>query len=222
MKVSGSGPAASEGSLVDTLLVCYAAGTLSEPLAVLVASHLQIKAENRIYVEDLEAAGGLLLEGIEPVPLPDRDRRLASVEARARTVEPEPPGPQAPNDLLPPALRAYFGQAFDECRWRVLLPGLKQCRITTDAGTEASFLRCGAGKTLPAHTHGGLEVALVLAGGFRDTAGQYARGDIAVADDKVNHQPVVDRDGDCIIFLVLEGSLRLTGPFGRVFHWILG
>lgn len=213
----------SQGRLIDTLLASYAAGTLSEPLTVLVASHLQIKAENRLYVEDLEAAGGMLLDEIEPVPLPDHDRRLASVQC-SRTAAPgnKSAAANGANDLLPPALRAYFGGAFDACRWRVLLPGIAQCRIENDTTEEVSFLRCRAGKTIPIHTHDGLEVALVLTGGFHDASGQYARGDIAVADDKVEHRPIIDRDGECIIFLVLEGSVRLTGPFGRLLQRIIG
>lgn len=221
MNANGSDP--SEGRLIDSLLASYAAGTLSEPLAVLIASHLQIKAENRLYVEDLEAAGGMLLGEIEPVPLPDLDRRVASVQSRRATIaEQTSSAAKAADDLLPPALRAYFGDGFDACRWRMLLPGIKQCWIEKDAAAEVSFLRCRAGRTVPAHTHDGLEAALVLAGGFCDAFGQYTRGDIAVADDKVDHRPVIDRDGECIIFLVLEGSVRLTGRFGRLLQRIIG
>lgn len=221
--MSASQPDLLQGRLIDTLLASYAAGTLSEPFTVLVASHLQIKADNRLYVEDLEAAGGILLDEIEPVPLPDRDRRLASVQSsRAAVTGKKFSGAKGANDLLPPALRAYFGSAFDACRWRVRLPGIQQCRIAKDAAADVSFLRCRAGKTIPAHTHDGLEVALVLAGGFRDASGRYARGDIAVADDKVEHRPVIDPGGECIIFLVLEGSVRLTGPFGRLLQRIIG
>src|ERR1700682_3841104 len=112
MSANGLGPAALEGRLIDTLLASYAAGTLSEPLAVLVASHLQIKAENRLYVEDLEAAGGMLLDEIETVPLPDRDRRLASVQATGATAAARKSlGANAMNDVLPPALRAHFASA---------------------------------------------------------------------------------------------------------------
>ena len=223
MSANRSDPAASEGRLIDSLLASYAAGTLSEPLAVLVASHLQIKAENRLYLEQLEAAGGMLLDEIEPVPLPDRDRRRAWVQSRrANLAEQKSSTAKVADDLLPPALCAYFGRTLDACRWRMLLPGIKQCRIAKDAAAEVSFLRCRAGKTIPAHTHDGLEAALVLAGGLRDAFGQYARGDIVVADDTVNHQPVIDRDGECIVFLVLEGSVRLTGGFGRLMQRIIG
>jgi putative transcriptional regulator len=223
VNANGSGQATSEGRLIDSLLASYAAGTLSEPLAVLVASHLQIKADNRLYVENLEAAGGMLLDEIEPVPLPDRDRRLASVQSMCATIEERgSSGAKMTNDLMPPALRAYFGNAFDACSWRALLPGIKQCLIAKDAAAEVSFLRCRAGKTVPAHAHDGFEAALVLAGGLRDASGQYARGDIIVADDTIVHQPVIDRDVECIVFLVLEGSVRLTSPFGRLVQLVIG
>ncbi|WP_430512493.1 hypothetical protein [Pannonibacter phragmitetus] len=42
------------------------------------------------------------------------------------------------------------------------------------------------------------------------------RGDLAFADDHVDHKPIADDDEDCICFAVTEGHLRLTGPLGRL------
>jgi putative transcriptional regulator len=78
------------------------------------------------------------------------------------------------------------------------------------------FLRCRPGSAIPAHTHAGLEAVLVLQGGFRDQGGHYGLGDIAVADGTINHRPVADRTVDCIIFVVEEAPVQLTGPIGRV------
>ena len=63
---------------------------------------------------------------------------------------------------------------------------------------------------------------LVLQGGFRDQNGHYAPGDIAVADGTIDHRPVADRSVTCIIFVVLEAPVRLTGPFGRRIQRIFG
>jgi putative transcriptional regulator len=223
--VSGSGSTrvgVAEPS-VDALLAAYAAGSLSEPLAVLVAAHLQMKPENRAYVAALEAAGGAHIDTIAPVPLSGRDRRLDSIYAAPQRETPTSGTPNVPSGkLLPPILDAYAGRAFEACKWRWLGLGLRRCVLRKDAGCEVSFLRCRAGKNLPAHTHDGLEATLVLAGGYSDAFGHYRPGDMAVADENVEHRPLADRDGECLVFLVLEGSMRMTGPVGRLWQRIAG
>ncbi len=171
----------------DALLAAYAAGTLSEPFAVLVAAHLQMRAAGR-------PAG-------PAIPLHERQRTPAADQL---------------NVFMPLALRSYVGRHLGVPEWRTIWLGLEQCRISTHAGIDASFLRCRPGKAIPAHTHRGLEAALVLQGGFRDAGGHYLPGDIAVADRTIDHRPVADPDGTCMIFMVQEAPVRLTGPFGRL------
>jgi putative transcriptional regulator len=186
---SGSSKAGSSRP-TDALLAAYAAGTLSEPFAVLVAAHLQMRAAGR-------PAGPAI-----------------------RSHEPRPPTVDQMNIFMPLALRSYVGRHLGVPEWRTIWLGLEQCRIGTHAGTDASFLRCRPGRAIPAHTHQGLEAALVLQGGFRDAGGHYLPGDLAVADRTVDHRPVADRDGTCVIFIVQEAPLRLTGPFGRLIQRI--
>jgi putative transcriptional regulator len=193
--VSDSAPSEAEGSRpTETLLAAYAAGTLSEPFAVLVASHLQMKADNRALAPSISGH--------------ERGRRRPM------------PGVDQMNALMPLALRSYVGRHLGALEWRTILPGLDRCRI--DARGDASFLHCRPGKAIPAHTHQGREAVLVLQGGFRDANGHYGPGDIAVADGTINHRPVADRSVACIIFVVLEAPVRLTGPFGRLIQRIFG
>jgi putative transcriptional regulator len=179
---------AEAGRRIQMLLAAYTAGTLSEPFAVLVASHLQMKGADRI----------------SAVP----SLRLLAMDQMGA--------------LMPLALRHYASRHLHgTLPWRTFLPGLRECLIARDGQAVARFLHCRPGKAIPAHTHTGLEAALVLQGGFVDATGHYGRGDIAVADDTVDHRPVGDRSGDCIIFMVLEAPVTLTGPFGRVLQRIL-
>jgi putative transcriptional regulator len=57
---------------------------------------------------------------------------------------------------------------------------------------------------------------LVLQGGFHDQGGHHGVGDIAVADRTIDHRPVADAAVECIIFVVQEAPVRLTGPLGRL------
>jgi putative transcriptional regulator len=81
---------------------------------------------------------------------------------------------------------------------------------------DVSLFWIGAGKKMPTPTHEGSEVTLVIQGGFTDVIGHYGVGDVAIADQDVDHRPVADDDGeDCLCFAVADAPLVLTGAFGR-------
>jgi putative transcriptional regulator len=181
------------GQRVDALLAAYAAGTLSEPFAVLAAAHLQMKTDDRAHAAPIRI-----------------DRRGARQMSELDLL----------SALMPLALRSYVNRHIGALKWRTILPGIKECRIAQNARGEASFLRCRPGAALPAHTHEGLEATLVLQGAFGDVTGHYALGDIEVADDTIDHRPVAHRTAECIVFVVLEAPVKLTGPLGRLIQRI--
>ncbi|MBB99375.1 MAG: transcriptional regulator [Rhodobacteraceae bacterium] len=201
----------------DALLAGYVAGTLAEPARLLVRSHLDLSPVNRAFVRDLEATGGRMLEDVAPMPLTDRDKMLeaifASPEEERISVTPKP----AAKTRLPATLVDFIGKDFDELPWKTKLPGLREYRIGEIDGCNASLLWIRAGQAMPTHTHHGTELTLVLEGGFSDSSGHFVRGDVAYADDDVDHRPIADEGEDCLCFAVTEGSLRLTGPVGRFF-----
>ncbi|MGL4438809.1 MAG: ChrR family anti-sigma-E factor, partial [Bosea sp. (in: a-proteobacteria)] len=124
---------------------------------------------------------------------------------------------EAPADgVFTPGLRQFVGMASADVPWRTLLPGVKEYTISNDHGTEAKLYWIKAGRKIPAHTHGGEEVTIVLKGGFSDATGHYRRGDVAMADEELDHKPVADSDQDCICFAVTDAPLKLTGPVGKV------
>src|SRR5712691_661835 len=90
LNVTGTNNVAVEERPLDALLAAYAAKTLSAPLAALVAANLELKLDNRAYVAALEAAHGVFLEELEPVPLVGRDRRLVNIFASQDPDEDDP------------------------------------------------------------------------------------------------------------------------------------
>jgi putative transcriptional regulator len=215
----------------------------------LMSAHLELKPARRAYVAALEAAFGILLEEIHPVPLTNRDRRLVSIfasdsagEARAGTplnghryhggvsseavrtngVAYRSNGERAENEIaLPLSLRRFVGHDFEDLEWRTT-SGFKQSVVTAGDFGEASMIHIRAGKRAPAHGHQGLEVTLVLKGGFSDGYGQYCRGDICVADEGVEHQPIADPDEDCVVFVVRSAPMKLVGTVDRMIQLFLG
>ncbi len=207
---------------LDALLAAYAAGSLSAPLHVLVAGHLALTPRSRTFVRSLEGLGAAALEAERPVPVSDRDAMLSAIFAAA-----EPPAsgraPVAAGDaVLPDPIARYLGRGLDDIRWRTVLPGVKEHKVEKTARGEAVLYWIKPGRKMPNHTHEGSEYTLVLKGGFTEVGGHFRRGDIAIADQEVDHRPVADLDEDCICFAVTDAPLRLTGPVGRVLQRLFG
>lgn len=209
---------------LDALLAGYVAGALPRPVEALVAAHLEMTDKNRRWARDLEALAAVVLEGAEPVAVADRDRRLG--EIFALDDDPSPGAEAAP--LVPPvnracrdgayprALLAYLGRDIDDVPWKMVIPGIREYRMGEEDGCAASLLRIRAGQAIPDHTHHGGEVTLVLKGSFRDGTGLYEAGDVAFADDSVDHKPIAGSECECVCFAVTDAPLRLTGVLGRL------
>jgi putative transcriptional regulator len=209
--------------LSDELLLDHAAGSLPEPVALLVATHLALCPACREHEAGLEAVGGALLDEIDPEPIEGGglDALFARIEAapaedmgEAEVAAVKP----AASDIvptLPRPLRDYVGGETDALAWRKR-GKLSEARLLPEAsGGTVKLLRIPAGAMMPVHTHRGTELTLVLEGGFSDEQGHYLRGDVAIADEDVTHRPRADDDGDCLCLTVTQAPVRLAGPLAR-------
>jgi len=202
---------------IDALLAGYCAGALDRPTHSLIASHLLLKPDNRAFVAALEGLAAQEVDHLTPVPLASRDERLAAIFG-SRDAAPVVPS----SSTLPAPLLRLIGSDVNDLKWRNKIPGVREYRISESGRGEASLLWVRGGRRMPAHTHEGSEVTLVLKGAFSDTTGQYARGDIAIAEDDLDHKPVTDDREDCLCFIVTDAPLHLTGPVGRILDRFFG
>jgi putative transcriptional regulator len=200
----------------DELLVAYGAGSLEEAAALLVATHLALCPRCRTHVARIEALGGAVIEELPPADLgPDA---LASVLARL-DLPPDPPRsarPAAGPPGLPTPLRDYLPAELEALPWKRLAAGIEQVILLQARGIRARLLRIGAGIMVPEHGHGGMELTMVLQGGFADQGQGYARGDVSMADRQVVHSPVADRSETCLCLAVTDAPLKLTGLVGML------
>lgn len=206
---------------IDSLLARYVAGTLPTPARVLVEAHLELKADNRRKVANLEAMAGLELMDVDPVALSNRDAMLAAVLGSA-----EPASAAAVRGgeerIFPKALYDFVGFDANDVPWRTKMPGFKEYELGDIEGCHVNLFWIKPGRTVPAHTHEGSELSLVLDGAFSDGRGHYGRGDISVADDSVDHRPSADTGRPCIGFAVVDAPLKLTGSFRQLIGDIIG
>jgi putative transcriptional regulator len=200
----------------------YAAGTLHEAQALVVATHLALCPLCRAEVRRLESLGGALIDGAAPEPLAPAalDAVLAALDAPAPAARPAAarPAPGAAEPILPQPLRGYMGGDVESLRWRWGGPGIKQVklRLGPTRRDEVKLLRVRPGGAIATHGHRGTEMTLVLQGGFTDATGRFLRGDAVVRGPEDLHRPVADEDGECLCLTVMDAPPRFSGVFGRI------
>lgn len=210
-------------AMLDALISEYVAGDLPEPARVLIASHIEMKPSSALMARTLEAFAGQSLEKGETRALVNGERRMETIMRSAspqlRLVQ-----PREKHHVLPRALRDYLGFDLADVPWKGKLPGLKQHMIehNKEDGSEASLLWARPGRALPNHTHEGLELTLVLDGDFHDHRGTFARGDVSVADESLDHRPVAGQTKPCLCLSVLFAPIVLSGSKMGLLGDILG
>lgn len=197
-------------------LMAYAAGTLAEPLAAVVAAHAAMCPRCSLELSDLDLLGGALLT---------RQKGMAGDGAPRATLAPSSLGPSYhparssdPGERLPAPIAAAYGLSFDKIPWKRLAPGVLHHRLTLTAGTQGDLrlLKISAGRRMPDHGHGGAELTLVLEGAYGDATGEYRCGDLQDVDESVEHTPVADKTEGCICMIASERPARFRGVIGRL------
>ena len=202
--------------LNENLAMGYAAGTLPEAFNLIVATHLSLSDEARAKVASFEALGGCVMEDCsgEAMSADALTSTLARIKSEA-TVS-EKPAKSEPAGVLPAPLRDYVGGDVDAVKWRPLGGGVKQAILKTQGKSSARLLYIPAGQAVPDHGHTGQELTLVLQGSFSDEVDQFARGDLEIADEDLEHQPVADAGEDCICLAVTDAPLRFNSLIPRL------
>lgn len=190
----------------DNALLDYATGTLAAGPAFVVSAHLLLKPEAAALAHCLDAAGGALLDWVDPVPMQEPEWMVRG-------------------DAAPPAVRrqpmvAGVLNALDAGVWRRGLSGLLTKPVASTPGVR--LMKLEAGRTAPRHGHRGLELTLVLAGEFEDDGVIHTRGDLVVHDEDTEHAPGAPARGDCICLVAEPGPVRLKGPVGWVLDRMAG
>ena len=211
----------------EELLIAYAAGSLEEPVALVVATHLSYCGRCRAEVRRLEDLGGALLAELEPSPLGDDllSKTMAlldqqpqdSLESSVAKVEPEPES----GLVLPQPLKGYIGGALDSLKWKGSSSIAEARLLDQNTSFTTRLLRVKPGKALFQHSHEGEEFTLVLAGGYSDETGHFLVGDMTSCDTDVDHRPVADDGEECICLVVNSAPIRLTGKITRFLNPIV-
>jgi putative transcriptional regulator len=208
--------------LTDEWLLSYAAGALTEGHSIMVASHMAYHEDLQQSVADAEAIGGALIDELDPSEVPgDMLERLLERldESLAREVQPI----NGKSHIAPQPLIDYLGCDLDKLKWRLMGPGIRHVRLWSGPNDERLWLlRARGGVATPEHGHNGDEWTLVLKGAYTAAETHFTVGDMETADQEVVHQPVMDKDEECICLVLTTGLIQFKSPIARMLQPIIG
>lgn len=215
--------------LDEATLFSYVAGSLSQGMALVVASHISICESCRERVFETEAIGGALLDTVASGHVSEELNKTALEQALACLDEEEPTLPASTSGYVeiaantsitrnevPAPLSDYIGSSLDDIQWKRFSPGFFYFDVFSERQGICRLLKVAPGKSILPHGHHGNELTLLLRGSYADEVGRFTRGDIADLDDQIEHQPLVDGNEDCICLVATDSPLRFTTLLGKV------
>ena len=211
--------------LNDETLMAYAAGSVSESMSFVIATHLSLCANCRKKVREMEKLGAVTLEDEIPLALQDGalDAVMNMLDDDFEKDDLVPANDQRKSSV-PMPLGQFVPENLEDIEWKNMAPGIKSFPLTEVKAGRGSvrLLKISPGVTIPEHGHSGAELTLVLKGSFSDEIGRFKAGDIADLDDDTNHQPIADSAEDCICLVVTEGPLKFKALVPRLMQYFVG
>ncbi|PWG16303.1 ChrR family anti-sigma-E factor [Salibaculum griseiflavum] len=211
--------------LTDALLMGYSAGTLPEAFNLVVASHVSLCDECRARLAEFDAVGGEIVAMSETAEMSADSLALTlAAISDAPAEEEQAAAPEITGTaVLPRPIREYVGGDVEAVKWRKIGGGVRQAILRTSKNATARLLYIPAGCAVPDHGHAGTELTLVLQGAFRDETDRFGAGDVEVANEDLDHQPVAEDGEDCICLAATDAPLKfnamipkLAQPFLRI------
>ena len=206
--------------LTEPLLIGYSAGTLPEAFNLVVATHVSMCDDCRAAVAEYDAVGGEVMLDADPVEMD-----AASLAATLALIDKGEPAPKMSNHargVFPMPLQDYVSGDLDDVKWGKVGGGVSQMVLKTDGAATVRLLKIPAGTAVPDHGHRGMELTLVLQGAFTDETDRFAKGDVEVANEDLNHTPTAEAGLDCICLAASDAPLRFSGLLPRIAQRFVG
>jgi len=94
---------------------------------------------------------------------------------------------------------------------------LSRSRLQLDEDEiHSNLLHINAGGGVPAHTHKGFELTVLLDGSFTDHDGEYNKGDFIMLDGTFTHTPM--SENGCLCYTVANDALHFTQGINKLLN----
>lgn len=106
--------------------------------------------------------------------------------------------------------------SMNQSQWQNL-GKLSRARLDLNEGElHTSLLHIDPEGNVPAHTHKGFELTLLLDGSFEDELGTYVKGDFIWLDKSHTHTP--ETENGCLCYTVSSNALQFTKGIARILN----
>lgn len=199
----------------DQLLMAYSAGQLPEAFNLVAAVHLSMCDDCKARLGAFDAVGGAVMDDCSAVAM-GHDSLAATMARLTNSAPTARPAARRAGGMFPAPLMEYIGGDLAAVKWRPIGMGVRQAILPTDKSATARLLYIPAGLPVPDHGHSGTELTLVLQGAFRDETDRFGPGDLEIAGEDLNHQPIAEAGVDCICLAATDAPLRFNGLLARI------
>jgi len=202
----------------------FANGSLSPGFELLISAHVAACTTCAREVQMAEQLGAeLMLASPARGTLVTAEDIMDADPADSAWVTPRRGVPSATEAVdLQGLVSKYLDCGLSALSWGNAGKGLQIARLRADQDERVMLLRAAPETVLPRHTHDGSELTLVLKGAYFAGDAIYAAGDVEDADESVDHQPVVTREGECLCLAVTDAPLRFRSWLPRLAQGFLG
>lgn len=197
----------------DAMLAAYASGNLDWHYSLVVATHVSMCDECRARLSAHEAAGGAVLQDFAQSDMSASAKAALFDRLDDTYVTPKP---AVASGIYPAPLTEALNHTAPN--WKPLGFGVKQAILRADKSGSVRLLHIPGGEAVPEHSHRGIEMTLVLQGAFSDETGRFGVGDVEIADDDLNHQPIAEEGEACICLAATGAPLRFNSIMPRIFQ----
>jgi putative transcriptional regulator len=204
-------------------LMSFAAGSLPEPLALIIATHCAVCPACAAEVKVMERIGAAMFADLEPHTLDKITPVMALRGVESDVVMPHKRASSSAGDV-PLPLRHLIGDKLDDVQWQRLGLGVWHAPVLQHKASrgDVRLLRVEPGRAMPEHGHGGSELTMILRGSYQDEIGRFGPGDVADLDVDVEHRPVADAQTGCICIIASEKQAVFKGFFARLIQPLTG
>lgn len=192
-------------------LMSCSAGSMPEPLAAVMATHVSMCPECRVELGRMERIGTVLFNSLPPA-------EISRPPARG-----EDEG-QATSGRLPDEVIEVLRPTGRKLAWRRLGPGLwfLPIPLSGNGGGRLHLVKAAPGVAMPEHGHTASELTIILDGAYTDEIGTFRVGDVEDLDDSVEHRPVACPRQGCICLTAMQGRSRFKGWLARLIAPLAG
>ena len=209
------------------LLLNYAMGNCKEAESLIISSHIAYCPLCKAEVAKYQSIGGFFLNNQEELNVSkslwsDLLEKLDGVDQEDKTtnyIDHKIKTNLCNDSIRIPSFLHHYLETSDTNMWSSTINNVKYFNLKfQDISYKGKMLEIPPGKSMPKHSHEGLEATMVFYGGYSDESGNYNKGDLAILSGDEEHSPVSFEKAGCLCLVIYSGSLKFKGILGSILN----